>query len=72
MRDELSTTTVLFITSIYIIYLFIVYLLHINQNIFSLQILNGTMSLLSICILIKLYYSLKEYNSRCRNIQYEI
>ena len=72
MEDKLSSTTVLFITSIYAIYLFTVYLLHINQNIYSLQILNGAISLLSICILIKLYYSLKDYNSRWRNIQDEI
>ena len=72
MVDELSTTRVLFIISICVIYLFTVYLLHINQNIYSLQILNGTVSLLSIYILIKLYYSLKDYNSRCRNIPYEI
>ena len=72
MVDELSTTRVLFIISICVIYLFTVYLLHINQNIYSLQILNGTVSLLSIYILIKLYYSLKDYNSRWRNIPYEI
>ena len=68
MVDELSTTRVLFIINICVIYLFTVYLLYINQNIYSLQILNGTVSLLSIYILIKLYYSLKDYNSRWRNI----
>ena len=72
MVYELSTTRVLFITSIYVVYLFTVYLLHINQNIYSLQILNGTVALLAIYILIKLYYSLKDYNSRWRNIHYEM
>lgn len=72
MVYELSTTRVLIITSIYIVYLFTVYLLHINQNIYSLQILNGTVTLLAIYILIKLYYSLKDYNSRWRNIHYEM
>ena len=60
----------LFITSI--IYLFVVYYLHINQNIYSLQILNGTVALFGIYILIKLYYSLKDYNSKWRNIQYKM
>ena len=72
MVYEFSTTRVLFITSIYVVYLFTVYLLHINQNIYSLQILNGTVALLAIYILIKLYYSLKDYNSRWRNIHYEM
>ena len=67
MDNEVSTIRVLFITSICVIYLFTVYLLHINQNIYPLQILNGIGSLLGICILIKLYYSLKDYNSRWRN-----
>ena len=70
MDYEVSMTRVLFIISI--IYLVTVYYLHINQNIYFFQILNGTVSLLSICVLIKLYYSLKDYNSRWRNIQYEI
>ena len=69
MDYEVSTRVLLIIS---IIYLFTVYYLHINQNIYPLQILNGTVSLLTICILIKLYYSLKDYNSRWRSIQYEI
>ena len=64
MEYEVSTTKVLFIISVYVIYLITVYYLHINQNIYAFQIINGVASLLSICILIKLYYSLKDYNSR--------
>ena len=72
MDDEVSTRRVLFIISICIIYLFTVYYLHINQNIYSFQILNGTVALVAICILIKLYYSLKDYNSKWRNTHYKI
>ena len=63
---------VLFITSICVIYLFTVYYLHINQHNYPLLILNGIVSLIAICIMIKLYYSLKYYNYRMRNIQYEM
>ena len=72
MDYEVSTIRVLSIISVCVIYLFTVYLLHINQNIYPLQILNGTVALLAICIMIKLYYNLKDYNSKWRNIQYEM
>ena len=54
----------LFITSSYILYLITVYLFHKNQNTHLLQILNGTMALIGSCVLIRLYYSLKKYNSK--------
>ena len=65
-----KTLRALCITSI--IYLYLNYLLHINQNIYLFQIINGTMALLGICVLIKLYINLKDYNSRWRNIQFEL
>ena len=72
MDYEVSTIKVLSIISVYVIYLFTVYYLHINQNIYPLLILNGIVSLIAMCIMIKLYYSLKDYNSRRRNINHEI
>ena len=64
--------SIMSIISVCVIYLFTVYYLHINQNVYPLLILNGIVSLIAICIMIKLYYSLKDYNSRWRNIKYEI
>ena len=72
MDYEVSTIKALSIISVYVIYLFTVYYLHINQNIYPLLILNGIASLIAMCIMIKLYYSLKDYNSRWRNINHEI
>lgn len=72
MDYEVSTIKVLSIISVYVIYLFTVYYLHINQNMYPLLILNGIASLIAMCIMIKLYYSLKDYNSRWRNINHEI
>ena len=72
MDYEVSTIKVLSIISVCVIYLFTVYYLHINQNIYPLLILNGIVSLIAMCIMIKLYYSLKDYNSRRRNINHEI
>ncbi len=72
MDYEVSTIKVLSIISVYVIYLFTVYYLHINQNAYPLLILNGIASLIAMCIMIKLYYSLKDYNSRWRNINHEI
>ena len=64
MGYEVPTTIGLFIISICAI-------LSLNQNSYAFQIIKGIVLLLSVCILSKLYYSLKDYNSRWRNIQYD-
>ena len=47
-------------------------IIYVNENMYAFQIINGTVFLVTICILVKLYFSLKDYNYKWRNNQHEM